>query len=68
MPECAKAHLQQSRITTVFQGSTSRPLSGEGEEKGETEKGIGGAEGERGGKGLEGGEEKRGGGTCSPKQ
>jgi len=58
MPECAKTHLQQSRISNFFRGRTSGPpLSGEGVE------GMGGlgnwgvCDGEvRGGKGRKGGE------------
>jgi len=31
MPECAKVHLQQSRISTIFRGGPPDPsLSGEG--------------------------------------
>jgi len=54
MPECAKAHLQQSRISKIFWGgSPDDPLSGEAvREEEKQEKG----EGEREGKWLEGGE------------
>jgi len=57
MPECAKAHLQQSRISKIFWGgSPDHPLSGEAvREEEKQEKG----EGEREGKG--------GGGMRSPK-
>jgi len=54
MPECAKAHLQQSRISKIFWGRSWTPLSVEGKEIG---KGI--REGKGGGKlGLERGEGK----------
>jgi len=36
MPECAKAYLQQSRISNYFRGGApDLPLSGRGEVKGE---------------------------------
>jgi len=53
MPECAKTHLQQSRISKFYGGGPPDPLfKGRGGEGGEREGGRG-----RIGKGGEGGEE-----------
>jgi len=55
MPECTKAHLQQSVISNFFWGRTPRtPLSREGGRKVETEIGKGEGKGLEEGKGRVG--------------